>query len=98
MKRDVVWTVTAKKSLADIKEYLLSKFSQKSFDKLKDSINKQINTIQLGNVQHTYIKRTDTHKVVLHKNSSMYYRMTATTIYIMAIWDNRRIKGREHYE
>lgn len=98
MERNVVWTQTAKNALEDIKKYLLSKFTQKEFDRLKDSINKQIATIQKGNVKHVYIKRTDTHKVVLHKNTSMYYRVTGTTIYVMAIWDNRRMKGKEQYE
>ncbi len=37
----------------------------KEFDKLKESINKQITTIQKGNVKHIYFKRTDTHKVVV---------------------------------
>lgn len=94
----VIWTATAKKSLADIKQYLLLKFTQKEFDKLKESINKQIATIQKGKVKHVYFERTDTHKVVLHKNTSMYYRITPTTIFIMAIWDNRKMKGKEQYE
>jgi plasmid stabilization system protein ParE len=98
MEWSVVWTNTAKNSLADIKKYLLSKFTQKEFDKLKHKINLQISTIQKGNVTHIYIKRTDMYKVVLHKNASMYYRITGNTIYIMAIWDNRRITGKELFE
>ena len=98
MDWNVIWTATAKNSLADIKHYLLLKFTQKEFDKLKESINKQITTIQNGNVKHIYFKRTDIHKVVLHKNTSMYYRVTGTTIYVMAIWDNRRMKGKDDYE
>jgi plasmid stabilization system protein ParE len=98
MEWNVVWTASAKYSLADIKEYLLSKFTQKEFDKLKERINKQIATIQKGNVKHNYIRRTDNYKVVLHKNTSMYYRITGATIYVMAIWDNRKMKGKERYE
>ena len=64
MDWNVIWTATAKNSLADIKQYLLLRFTQKEFDKLKESINKQIATIQKGNVKHVYFKRTDTHKVV----------------------------------
>lgn len=67
MDWNVIWTATAKSSLADIKQYLLLKFTQNEFDKLKENINKQIATIQKGNVKHIYFKQTDTHKVVIHK-------------------------------
>jgi len=98
MAREVLWTATAKSSLADIKHYLLLNFSQKEFDSLKVSIQNKIVGIQNGNVKHIYYEQTDTYKVILHKRASMYYRITPTTIYIMAIWDNRKMEGKQQFE
>lgn len=91
-------TDEAKASLLDIKEFLLSKFTLKEYQKLTDKIKKVTKLIQNGNVSFKYSEKTDTYKVILHKNSSMYYRIKNDTLIILMIWDNRMMKEKNKYE
>lgn len=91
-------TKEAKSSLAAIKAYLLEQFSNKEYEKLSEKIKKVTSLIQKGNITFKYSKETNCYKVVLHKNSSMYYRIKEDTIIILMIWDNRMMKGKNKFE
>ena len=98
MELEVVWTKSGVSSLESIEEYILLHFTQKEFDRLFNKINDTISIIKKGNVKHRYIERTDSYKVVVHKKSSMYYKIKDNKLIITAVWDNRMMIGKSKYE
>ena len=91
-------TPDAKDSLKNIKEYILEKFTYKEYSKLVKEIDKIVKLIQKGNLKFKYSSKTEIQKVVLHKNSSMYYRIKNDTIEILFFWNNRMMEGKHKYE
>ncbi len=98
MSVEVIWTETAKKTLEQIKIYLIDSFTETEFQKLKKAINENINLIKKGVVQHKYFEKTNCCRVIILKKTMLFYRKTEGKIYIMALWDHRRMKGKNKFE
>ena len=70
MSVEVIWTETAKKTLEQIKIYLIDSFTETEFQKLKKAINENINLIKKGVVQHKYFEKTNCCRVIILKKSN----------------------------
>jgi plasmid stabilization system protein ParE len=91
MSRKVKISKTAEKKLNILFDYLLQKWSQKV---KSDFINKLDKSVNLIKSTPEIFPESDTqkglHKCVITKQTTLYYRFNAKTIFLVTIFDSRQ--------
>lgn len=91
MKREVVFSKNAEKSLIELLEYLELKWSIKVRDKFISKLYKSIYLIQ--NEPEIFPKSTTNTKIlkcVVTKQTTLFYTYTAKRINVVALFDTRQ--------
>jgi plasmid stabilization system protein ParE len=91
MKREIIFSKKAEKSLIDLLEYLELKWSVKVRDKFISKLDKSIYLIQ--NDPEVFPKsqiNKNQYRCVLSKQTTIYYRYNSKQIRILAFFDTRQ--------
>jgi len=91
MKREIVFSKKAEKSLIDLLEYLELKWSVKVRDKFISKLDKSIYLIQ--NEPEVFPKsqiNKNQYRCVLSKQTTIYYRYNSKEIRVLAFFDTRQ--------
>jgi len=88
---DVVWTRTAYKSFDLNLEFIKIKWNIRIAERFLSKTDAVINKIQLNPLLFPgSIVFTHYHKAVIHKNTTLFYRIQNQKIYLILFWDNRQ--------
>ena len=91
MKREIIFSKKAEKSLIDLLEYLELKWSVKVRDKFISKLDKSIYLIQ--NDPEVFPKsqlNKNQYRYVLSKQTTIYYRYNSKQIRVLAFFDTRQ--------
>ena len=91
MKREIIFSKKAEKSLIDLLEYLELKWSVKVRDKFISKLDKSIYLIQ--NDPEAFPKsqiNKNQYRCVLSKQTTIYYRCNSKEIRVLAFFDTRQ--------
>jgi len=91
MKRELIFSKKAEKSLIDLLEYLELKWSVKVRDKFISKLDKSIYLIQ--NDPEVFPKsqlNKNQYRYVLSKQTTIYYRYNSKQIRVLAFFDTRQ--------
>lgn len=86
----VNWSPTARLTYYQILEYLDEKWTMKELEAFINRTEEAINHICDNPLLYPYSKESDTHKCVLVKQVSLFYRIETETIELLVFWDNRQ--------
>ena len=87
----VLWTAEANNNLANIIKYLDAKWGQKEIQLFINKLNKAIALIsKKPRLFRLTNSRRNMRKCVLSKHTSIYYQELNSSIYIVALFDNRQ--------
>jgi plasmid stabilization system protein ParE len=92
----VTWSPAARLTYYQILEYLLEKWTYKELEAFIDRTEEVINHICLNPLLYPYSRESDTHKCVLVKQVSLFYRVRTNAIELLVFWDNRQDPAKLH--
>jgi len=87
----IIWTRTGFNSFDVNIEFIKRKWNDKIVKRFISTIDVIIENIRIN--PFLYPKSTihkKYHRVIIHKNTTMFYRIIADKIYIILFWDNRQ--------
>tara|TARA_R110002073_G_scaffold71296_2_gene175218 strand:+ start:53 stop:358 length:306 start_codon:yes stop_codon:yes gene_type:complete len=91
MKKRILWTPVALKSLQEVQEFLLKHWNEEILKTFLDLIDFKISQLKenskLGKI---VIKERSYRRLVVHKNITLFYSIETDIIKILLIWDNRQ--------
>lgn len=90
MAWSVTWSPTARQSYYQILEYLKDRWTQKELETFINRTEEAIGHICENPLLYPYSKKSDTHKCVLVKQVSLFYRKRTSVIELLVFWDNRQ--------
>lgn len=90
MTVSVTWSPTAKRTYYQILEYLDKNWTQKELTAFITRTEEAIGSICTNPLLYPYSKESDTHKCVLVKQVSLFYRKQKSDIELLVFWDNRQ--------
>lgn len=90
MAWSVTWSPTARLSYYQILEFLYEKWTQKELEAFINRTEEAIGHISDNPLLYPYSKESDTHKCVLVKQVSLFYRKRSSVIELLVFWDNRQ--------
>ena len=91
MKREIIFSKNAEKSLIDLLEYLELKWSIKVKDKFISKLDKSIYLIQKEPEIFTKSQiNKNIYKCVLNKQITIFYRFNTEEIQILSLFDTRQ--------
>jgi plasmid stabilization system protein ParE len=86
----IIWSPKARITYYQIMEYLLEKWTFKELDTFISRTEEVIAHIYNNPLLYPYSKESDTHKCVLVKQISLFYRVKTNTVELLIFWDNRQ--------
>lgn len=86
----IIWAPRARFTYAQILEYLEEKWTPKEIDAFISRTEEVIDHICKNPLLFPYSKESDTHKCVVVKQVSLFYRTKADAIELLIFWDNRQ--------
>ena len=87
----IIWSPTARFTYYNNLEYLLGNWTFKELETFIDRTEEVINHISNNPLLYPYSQLSDTHKCVIVKQISLFYRVKDdTTIELLLFWDNRQ--------
>jgi plasmid stabilization system protein ParE len=89
-KYPIVWSPTARLTYYKILEYLVENWTFNELEVFIDRTEEVISHICENPFLYPYSALSDTHKCVLVKQVSLFYRVKSTTIELLVFWDNRQ--------
>ena len=92
----VIWSPSARITYYQILEYLLEKWTAKELEAFIDRTEEVINHICLNPLLYSYSTESDTHKCVLVKQVSLFYRVKTNAVELLVFWDNRQDPAKLH--
>ncbi|HEY1025340.1 MAG TPA: type II toxin-antitoxin system RelE/ParE family toxin [Sphingobacteriaceae bacterium] len=90
MSYTVTWSPIARNTYIQILEYLDERWTTRELKAFIDRTEEVINNICGNPLLYPYSKESDTHKCVLVKQVSLFYRIRRDTIELLVFWDNRQ--------
>jgi plasmid stabilization system protein ParE len=91
MVKIVKWSQKADRELALMLGYLQNEVSEQSAENLINAVSKKIIQLKMYPEIGRMVLTTKTVRFVnIGKHKRMYYRLTGTTLYIAAFYDNRQ--------
>ncbi len=94
MARSVTWSPAAKRSYYQILEYLEKNWTQKELSAFINRTEEAIGHICDNPQLYPYSKESDTHKCVLVKQVTLFYRKQGSAIELLVFWDSRQDPAR----
>ena len=86
----IIWSPTAKISYYGILEYLDEKWTFREIEAFVNRTEEAIGHICKNPLLYPYSKESDTHKCVLVKQVSLFYRIKEDNIELLVFWDTRQ--------
>ncbi|MGY4383270.1 plasmid stabilization system protein ParE [Pedobacter sp. UYP24] len=86
----IIWSPTAKISYYQIMEYLDDKWTLKELKSFVNRTEEVIDHIYENPLLYPYSKKSDTHKCVVVKQVSLFYRLKNDCIELLVFWDTRQ--------
>lgn len=90
MSYTVTWSPTARLTYYQILQYLDEKWTIKELEAFINRTEEAINHICDNPLLYPYSRESDTHKCVVVKQVSLFYRIKTETIELLVFWDNRQ--------
>ena len=90
MTRFVTWSPTAQRSYYQVLEYLDENWTQKELSAFINRTEEAIGHICGNPLLYPYSKESDTHKCVVVKQVSLFYRKQTSVIELLVFWDSRQ--------
>jgi len=92
MDYEIVWSPVAKTSYFSILEYLEKNWTTKEIHAFVRRTNEILDLIKTRPSLFQYSKSSDTHRCVLVKQVSLFYRVkpSSNRIELLVFWDNRQ--------
>lgn len=84
------WSPTAKISYFQILEYLETNWSKKELRSFIDRTQNVIEYITNSPLLYLYSNESNTHKCIITKQISLFYKIKGTEIQLLVFWDNRQ--------
>jgi len=88
----VTWSPTARITYYQILEYLLENWTFKELETFIDRTEEVITHICNNPLLYPYSDESNTHKCVVVKQVSLFYRVKLNDIELLVFWDNRQIR------
>jgi plasmid stabilization system protein ParE len=95
-KYSVIWSPRSRITYYKILEYLLENWTFKEIETFIDRTEEVINHICENSALYPYSTESNTHKCVIVKQVSLFYRVKINTIELLVFWDNRQDPDRLH--
>jgi plasmid stabilization system protein ParE len=89
-KYTVIWSPTSRITYYQILEYLVEKWTVNELEAFIDRTEEIINLICDNPLLYPYSSNSDTHRCVVVKQISLFYRIKTTNIELLVFWDNRQ--------
>lgn len=89
MTYTIFWSTEAELSYLKILEYLEEKWTQRELVRFINRTDEVMEYIKKSPFQYQKIK-TNTHKVILNRQISLFYKIEHSTIFLHYFWDNRQ--------
>ena len=86
----VIWSPIAKLTYYKILEYLSDEWTKKELNAFIQRTEEVINLVGKSPLIYPYSKDSQTHKCVVVKQISLFYRINADKIELLLFWDNRQ--------
>lgn len=86
----ILWSPTSRFTYLQILEYLDEKWTLKELQKFINRTEEVITHICANPLLYPYSKESDTHKCVVVKQVSLFYRVKTDSIELLVFWDNRQ--------
>jgi len=86
----VSWSPKARLTYYKILQYLTENWTFKELEAFIDRTEEVINHICDNPLLYPYSGKGGTHKCVVVKQVSLFYRVKATTVELLIFWDNRQ--------
>jgi plasmid stabilization system protein ParE len=90
----VIWSPTARLTYYQTLEYLDENWTEKELAAFINRTEEVISHICENPLLYPYSKESDTHKCVVVKQVSLFYRIKTTDIELLVFWDNRQDPAR----
>lgn len=90
MSYSVTWSPTARISYNHILEYLDEKWTIKEIEAFINRTEEVVSFICNNPLLYPYSRESDTHRCVLLKQVSLFYRIKTNYIELLVFWDNRQ--------
>ncbi len=92
--RSIIWSPTAKISYYRILEYLDENWTFRELESFVKRTEEVIAHIHNNPLLYQYSKESDTHKCVVVKQVSLFYRIKGDGIELLVFWDTRQDPSR----
>ncbi len=89
MLYSIFWSIEAELSYLKILEYLEEKWTQRELDRFISRTDEVMDYIKKSPFQYQRIKN-NTHKVILSRQISLFYKIEESIIFLHYFWDNRQ--------
>jgi len=86
----ITWSPLARITYFKILEYLAGNWTLTVLEHFIDRTEEVINHIYENPLLYPYSKESDTHKCVLVKQVSLFYRVKQGRVELLIFWDNRQ--------
>jgi plasmid stabilization system protein ParE len=90
MSYSVIWSPTARITYYQVLEYLDEKWTVKEIEVFIIRTEEVINYICDNPLLYPYSNESDTHRCVVVKQVSLFYRVRTSTIELLVFWDTRQ--------
>lgn len=90
MRYSVIWSPTAQLTYYQVLEYLNEKWTEKELNAFIARTEEVTTHISNNPLLYPYSNESDTHKCVVVKQVSLFYRIKNSTIEFLMFWDNRQ--------
>lgn len=86
----IIWSPTAKFTYYEILEYLDENWTIKEVEAFIERTEEVLSHICDNPLLYPYSTENDTHKCVMVKQISLFYRVKTNVIELLVFWDNRQ--------
>ena len=86
----ILWSPTAKANYYQILEYLNDNWTIKELEAFVKRTEEVISHIYKNPSLYPYSESSDTHKCVVVKQVTLFYRVTGESIQLLVFWDSRQ--------
>jgi len=90
MTCSVIWSPTARLSYYQILEYLDENWTIKELEAFINRTEEAIKHISQNPLLYPYSTESDTHRCVIVKQVSLFYRKNQTHVELLVFWDSRQ--------
>jgi len=90
ISNSIVWSPNAKITYFKVIEYLYEKWTIREVDIFVNRVDEILGYISSNQLLYPYSKESGTHKCVVVKQVSLFYKIKNNTVELVIFWDNRQ--------